>query len=149
MLGQRSRARTAADDLARCKALADAIRTLRDKPAVASAEAMGIQELGQRIEAACRRAGFQGPVLEGVYPQSARRVGDSPYLVKPTALALRGVTLPQVVAFLEHLTSGTGLSVRDVRLQTPHGDADHTVWDAEATVTYLMYAPVKKTGGHS
>ena len=143
---QRGRARTAAGDLDRCRELADAIRALRDKPAVASAEAMGIQELGRRIEAACRQAGFQSAALEGVFPQSARRAGESPYLVKPTALALRGVTLPQVVTFLYHLTNGSGLSVRDVRLQTPRGDAPQSVWDAEATVTYLMYAPVKETG---
>jgi len=51
---------------------------------------MGIKELGQRIEAAGRRAEFGGDALEGVYPQSARRVGDSPYLQKPTTLALGG-----------------------------------------------------------
>lgn len=146
MMGQRNRARAASDDLTRCRDLARDIRVLRDKPAVASAEAMGIKELGRRIEAACSQAGFEGAALEGVFPQSARRLGDSPYLVKPTALALRGVTLPQLVTFLHHLTGGSGLSVRDVRLQTPHGDAPPTAWDAEATVTYLMYAPAKNTG---
>jgi hypothetical protein len=149
MVEQRGRARAASENLARCKQLADAIRALRNRPAVASAEAMGIQELGQRIEAACKQAKFEGAALEGVFPQSARRVGDSPYLVKPTALALRGVTLTQLVTFLHHLTDGSGLSVRDVRLRTPHGEAAHTVWDAEATVTYLMYAPVRKTGRQS
>ncbi|MFO8014764.1 MAG: hypothetical protein R6X20_15830 [Phycisphaerae bacterium] len=149
MMTQRGRARQAADALASCRDLARDIRALRDKPAVASAEAMGIQELGRRIETACRQAGFEGAALEGVFPQSARRVGESPYLLKPTALALRGVTLPQLVTFLHHLTNGSGLDVRDIRLQTPHGDAPPSVWDAEATVTYLMYAPVKKAGPRS
>lgn len=141
MLEQRETARRAAQDLADCKALAGRIKALRDAPAVASVEVMGVQELGQRIEAASRRAGLAQDALEGVLPQSPRRVGNTPYVRKPTVLTLRGVTLHQVAMFLHHLTADSELSVRDLRLRIPHGDAPRDVWDAETTLTYLMYVP--------
>ncbi len=141
MRDQRQGARLAREELIECRRLVREIEALKAKPAMASAEAMGIQKLGRRIESASRQANFEGAPLEGVFPQSARRVADSPYLRKPTALALRGVTFRQFVTFVYHLTDQSGLSVRDLRLRTPHGDGPRHLWDAEATVTYLIYEP--------
>ncbi len=141
MLDQRETALGAARDLADCKVLAGEIRALRDAPAVAAAEAMGVQELGRRIEAASRQVGLGKDALEGVLPQAPRRLGNTPYVQKPTVLAIRGVTLRQAALFLHHLTAESGLSVRDLRLRIPHGDVPRDVWDAEATLTYLMYVP--------
>jgi hypothetical protein len=143
MLGQRSSAQQAANDLAECEHLAAGIKLLRDKPAVASTEAMGVQELGKRLEAASGKAAIAQSSVRGVSPQNAHRVGDSPYLVKPTALALKGVSLSQVATFLYHLTSDAGLSVRDLRLRAGRADDAGGVWDAEVTLTYLIYSPAK------
>ncbi len=141
MREQRARARVASVDLAECRRLGRAITALRDAARVAPTEALGVQALGDRIEAASRQARLVGPALAGVFPQSARRVGDSPYMQKPTALALRGVTLQQAATFLFHLSEDSGLSVRDLRLQAPHGEEGTGAWDVDATVTYLLYAP--------
>lgn len=141
MLGQREVATLAADDLAACQSLAREIRQLRQKPSIAAASEIGGQELGARIEEASRLAQLSPTVLEGVFPQASRRLGDSPYLHKPTALALRGVSTMQLVTFLYHLTDHGGLSVHDLRLRTPRGDSTGKLWDAEATVTCLVYSP--------
>jgi hypothetical protein len=146
MTRQRAQARHAAADLAACEKLAGRIRALRRKPMAARTADLSVMELGKRIEAASRHATLEGPWLEGVYPQSARRLGDSPYMLKPTVLALRGVTLVQLATFLYHLTGDAGLRVRDLRARTPHGDVPDEVWNAEATVTYVVYAPITKTG---
>jgi len=54
------------------------------------------------------------------------------------------VSLKQVATFLYALTDGSGLRVQELRLRSPHGDVAPDVWDAETTVTYLMYAPGSK-----
>ncbi len=141
MLAARELARRSAADLAACERIAADIRRLRQGPKVASAEAMGVQELGKRIEAASRTAGLSTSALVGVYPQGPRRVGDTPYLRKPTSLSFRNVPLPQLASFLYHLSDGSGLNVRDLRLRTPRGEGGGDLWDAEATLTYLIYSP--------
>jgi len=147
MLTQRDLARRSATELAACEAFATQIKALRDKPAVAQAGGLSDRALGERITAASNRAGLAGDQwLQSVEPQRARALGDLPYQLKPTRFALRGVTLVQLASFLHYLTGDAGLSVHDLRFRTPHGDAATDVWNAEATVTYLIYAPSKKTG---
>ena len=143
MLGARDEARYQAEDLGRARALVEAIEQLRGEPTVASAEeSSGIRNLGERIGHASQQAAFDGPVLKRVDPQRAIRLGDTPYMVKPTLLVLRGVTLPQLTTFLYDLTDDSGLRVRDLRLRTPHGNAPEDRWDVDATVTYLIHSPV-------
>jgi type II secretory pathway component PulM len=141
MFERQADAKAAAQDLADCRALAASIEMLRTGPTVASEQDMGVQELGQRIEAASRIAQFHGKALQGVFPQQARRAGDSPYRLKPTALILRGVPLEQLATFLHHLSSDSGLRVQDLRLRSPRGDETGHAWDAEVTLTYLIYDP--------
>lgn len=140
MLDARRSARLAARDLAHARALAADIAELRREPAVAAAEVLGSQRLGEQIETAARRANFdQRP--RGVRPQAPRRVGDTPYLRQPTDIDFRGVALPRVVPFLYHLTHDSGLEVSALRLRTPPGQDQNPAWDIEATLTYLIYAP--------
>jgi len=145
MSEQRQAARAAATDLAQCRMHADAITNMGGKKKGSSDEATGEMELGKRVEAALAAARINPNSLDGVFSQPARAVGNSPYLLQPTTLPLRSVSLGQVAAFLYHLTDGTSLSVRDLRLTVPRGEASRSVWDAEATVTCLVSAPPKKT----
>lgn len=143
MLSHKRAARNAAQDLAQCRSLADEIQTLRDRPAVASPDAIGVQELGSRIEAAAANAGLTPSAVEGVFPQPPQRVADLPYLRKPTLLTLRAVPLQQLVLFLYHLTEGSTLKIRDLRLRAASRDGPEDLWHADATVTYLIYSPAK------
>lgn len=141
MLTARAEAGLAAADRAEARRVAEAIVALRDQPAVAATRAMGERQLIQRIETAAADVGLPADALEGTFPQNARRVGDSPYLRKPTAITLRAVSLEQLTAFLAELTAESNLTVDDLRLRVPHGDNDGELWDAEATITYLIYSP--------
>ncbi len=141
MCEQRRRAQAAAADLAECRSNAEAIRSLRGAGGGESPQAGGQVELGKRVEAALSTAGIDANCLSGVFSLQARAVDNSPYLIQPTTLLLRGVSLGQLAILLYHLTDGSGLSVRDLRISIPRGDAAQTAWDAEATVTCLVSAP--------
>jgi len=145
MLEQEQAAALAADDLATCRNLATAIRELSQKPALASSQVIGTSALGELLDAASQKAGFQG-AIESILPQPPRPVGDSPYAHKPTALSLRGVSLSQLATFLYHLTVESGWNVYDLRLRRPNGDTVSDAWDAEVTITYLIYSPPKAKG---
>jgi hypothetical protein len=144
MAAQRAVARSAARDLAECKRLAEQIRELRRKPNVASSEALGDQELGKRIAEASRQARFDSVPADVLHP-APRRVGDSPYLRKPTVLRLDKVALPQLVVFLYQVTEESSLNVRSLKLTAPRGEANARVWDARVTLTYLIYEPASST----
>jgi hypothetical protein len=141
MFGQQAEAGRARADLDDSQRLAQRIQALRQKPAVAAGEAMAVRQLGRRIEAAAGRAGLDRDALEGLYPQVERPIADTFYVRKPTTIALRGVALPQLASFLYDLTAGSGMTVRDLRLRRPPGASESDRWDAEATVTYLVYQP--------
>ena len=147
MAQQRDAAQLAAEDLAACQNLAREIAALRDKPGAAANEAAGTQELGKRIESASAQAGLGPKAIKGIFPQTALRLADSPFMQKPTSLAMQEVSLAQLASFLCYLTEGSDLSVSDLRLLSPRGDAADNAWDAEATVTYLICAPAGKPAG--
>jgi len=138
---QRRSSQAAATDLAECRSHAIAIRSLRSSGGGGLPQAGGQIELGKRVEAALAAAGIDSNCLSGVFSQQARPVDNSPYLVQPTTLLLRGVSLGELATLLYHLTDGSGLSVRDLRISIPRGDAAQIAWDAEATVTCLVSAP--------
>lgn len=146
LLESRALARAAMDDLASSRQAASAILALRGRPMLAAATDLGDQEIHQQVATAMQTAGLDRAALRGVYPQGPRKVGDSSYSQKPTTLTLANVPLPGLTMFLYHLSEGTGLSVRDLRLRPPRGDADVHRWDAELTVTYLIYTPASRGG---
>lgn len=143
LVQRRSAAHAAAADLAQCRRIVQDIAALRTQPAVASTDDTVVQEqaLAQRIRDASVQAQLSGPWLQGVDHRPARRVGDTPYLRKPAVIVMRGVSLRQLATLLYHLTDGSELNVSDLRLRTPPGDLVGGTWNAEATLTYLIYSP--------
>ncbi len=141
MTTQRTQASRAVADARFCERLVQAIADETDKRQVASNEQTGIQSLGRHIQIASQQASLPGTALQGIYPQSSRRLADSAYMIKPTVLSLRRLSLGQLTVFLYHLTAESGLRVRDLRLRSPRNGSNDEVWDVDATVTYLIYAP--------
>jgi hypothetical protein len=147
MTEQREAALYAAAELEQCNKLAADIERLRAETAVPQTEEAGVKVLGVRVTEAAQKAGLHGQDwLEGIYPESARPLPDSPYKRKPTMLSLRGVSLEQLSTFLYHLTDGSGLSVYDLQLMAPRGDSVGDLWNVETTVTYLIYSPSAREG---
>lgn len=141
MAGQRSEAVLEAGSLERSRELVSRIALLREEPAIASAEDVGVQELGAHVESAMGRAGVASGRLEGIYPQPSRRLGTLPYELKPTTVSLRAVTLRQLLVFLHELMQRPGLNVSDLSLTTPSGGEAGQGWDVQATLTYLIFTP--------
>ena len=141
MADERAGAVRAVEELADCKALADEIERGRLAVVGAASRDLGDRELGQRIKAASAKAALPDGAMVSVALQKARRVGDTAYMEKPVELSLRRVSLPQLTMFLYHLTAGSELTVREMRIRSPRGQDDENRWDAEATLTYLVYAP--------
>jgi hypothetical protein len=147
MLRQRSAADAAAVDAAACQGLERLIADMRRQSTLVSAQSIESQELGERIDAAAKQSDLNLNLLQGVFPEPAVRVGNLPYVEKPTTLTFRKVEARTLATFLFHLTNSSGLTLRHLHLRTPHGNTGSTLWDVDATITCLVYAPNANSRG--
>lgn len=144
MAEQRRAAASSARELAESRQIAKRIEALREQDAVASADpdrARQEQNLAQQIDRAGTSAGLVGDWRRGIDHKPARRVGDTPYTRKPAVLLTRGLTLDQLGALMHELTYDSPLTVSELRLSTPSGEPRGKRWDADVTLTYLIYDP--------
>lgn len=140
----------AADDLAACHRMARQIRALRHKPSVAGSHEPQQNELTRRIEQSARQARIPAQNLDRIWPEPARYIGDTPYKKHATEVVLRGVTLQQIVTLMHTLESqGDGPRLSRIRLAAPRDKNTTNHWTAEATLTYLVYAPRVKANEQS
>lgn len=138
----RANAAIAAQELSECRALAEGIKQLSHKPTLAAENEIATGQLAQRIESAARSASLPVESIIRLSPEPARRVGRSPYEEKPTRLHLRSVQLSQLLPFMHALTDTQGgLRIKTIRLSAPREDAATELWNADLTLTYLIYAP--------
>ena len=146
-------AATSARNLAECERLAGRIESERGTPApVATAAATargaggGVQpaDVSRRIEAAAEVAELPEDSIERIEPGLPRRLGDGPFLERPTTVELRGVALDQLFTFLHALAAeeGAPLGLKTLRLAAPPGAAGPVdEWNVESTLTQTTYAP--------
>lgn len=148
MASARRAASVAAEDVGRCSELAARIKQLRDRPTLAGAAQLRVDDLAGLVERAAATAGIQLQSVVRISPESGRRVGDSVYVEHPTQLQLANVTLRQLVDCLYALVGETpALGVRSIRIVAPRdSDENGDRWTAEVSVSYLVYAPRDKNG---
>jgi hypothetical protein len=134
-----SQART---DLAATEQLLERIEQIRNRPTLAADRQQIDAETIGRIEQAARDAGINPASLAHINPQRPQRIGDSVYQRKPTQVLLRGVTLGQTLKMM-HGFCGIqgGLQPASIRLSAPRRDDTGPLWNAELTLTYMIYAP--------
>lgn len=147
MARQQAAARDAVTQLAEARQLVQQIESLRDRPVLAGVQEMPPTDLAQLVEESAQKANLDVAQIVRIWPEPARRIGQSPYLEKPTQILLRNATLEQFTRFLAHvIQSPYRLRVSALRLSAPRDrDAAATGpdrWTAEVTLTYLLYAPV-------
>ena len=87
-----------------------------------------------------KKASLPPAVLASVKHQPPKPLGDSPYHLRLTTLTFRGITLQQLTSFLYDLTDGTPWTVRDLQLRAAGAKGAENRWDAEATLSFLIYA---------
>jgi hypothetical protein len=139
---QQDATQRAVADTALCNDLAERIRLLQTKPAVAASQDVQDAEMARHIEAAVHAAQMSTDSVQRISSQSPRRLGESPYVEAPTQLLLRHATLEQLAGFLHHLiTQCPGLEVRALRLAEPRETDSSNQWSIEITLTYLIYSP--------
>lgn len=125
-----------------CRRLADEIRDLRDRPALASDQQEVAAETVRLIESAARSAGIPTDRIVSVSPGRARRLGDTPYQEQPTQVVLRRVQLEPLVKMAHRLITGQrAMRARALRLSAPQPGDTSDFWNAEMELTYLLYDP--------
>lgn len=97
-------ARAAASDWSHAEHVGEQIRQLRLRPVIAGEQELQQAELAKRIESAARGAQMSSTQVVRIWPETARRVGQTSYKEKPTQLLLRSMTLRQLVTFLQALS---------------------------------------------
>ena len=145
MQASRAAAQLAAENLGQCQALAQKIAALQHGPSRATLKAKSSTELAKRLEQAARAAKVASDRITRINPQPARRVGETVYKEQQTRVELRGVTLRQLVTFLDAVTGeATGLHVAGLRISAPRQEGASTqknaeTWIAEVTLTEFVF----------
>jgi hypothetical protein len=146
---RRTRAQSAAADLAECHRLAAHIARLRAQPHQAGLTERSARELAQQIEQAAQQAGVAPADVIRINPRGARRISNSVYKQQSTDVAINSVTMKELITFLSALTSKSkGLQISSLRLLAeaePALQADSEEWDAEVTLTFLIFSPTSST----
>lgn len=139
------RARAAGESLAVCEQLAKRISQLRTLPSQASLDARSAAELTGLMDNAANELRLPPRSVQNIDPQPVRRLEKSPYKVQATQVALQDVTLRQLVSVLMHVTQGDSeLKVTELRLSAPRTEDPNDgveTWNAEATLTQLIFSP--------
>ncbi|NQU23851.1 MAG: hypothetical protein HQ567_21425 [Candidatus Nealsonbacteria bacterium] len=139
-------AQVAAENLDRCRRLADQIDGLCETPMQAWLESQAPQEkLTLHVQQAAQTAQIDESSLIRIDPQPGHRVGETDYLSEPTLLQMRSVSLRQLVGFLKEVTAGqAALQVESICLSAPRSVASSEkaeTWTAEVTLTQLVFSP--------
>lgn len=146
MLDQRDKALASTTDLAVYQQLAADIERLRDNDEVKQLggdTSAREQLIADRVTKAGQKLGLQGDWWEDTIHRNPRRVGNTAYLRKPTVLYTSGLSLMQITALLHELTYDSPLTAQELTLRTPPGDNPGDRWDANITLTYLLYEPAR------
>ena len=127
-------------NLATMSANAQAIRRLSAAPRQASEHQLPHDQLVALVGQAMEKAALPSHLLSSVWPDPARRIPNQDYLEMNTRLQFDGVKLEQFVPFVHYLQE-LDSSVRTSALRLLSGQNASDSWDAELTVSYLIYAP--------
>jgi hypothetical protein len=145
MRSSRLSAADAARSVQLCRELVVRIEQLQVGPRRAGLQSRSETELSRKIESAAKAAGLPRNYIVRIDPGEPRRVADSDYKDQSTDVELRPVTLKQLVAFLDAITSDTGIQVNFVWLTapTPETPTTHATepWNAQMTLTNLIFTP--------
>ena len=151
MRGQQQDAAQAAQDAARCLELAEHITELRSQRTVAAASDQADerqQELAGAVNRAAEQASLDAQWQQGMRIEHRRavRIDDTPYMRKPALLIMKGLTLEQLTTLLHHLTYDSAYTAEQIQIDAPSGEAGGNRWDADVTLSYLIYSPTPNQG---
>jgi len=116
------------------------IEVLRTAPRQATDRQLPHDRLAKEIEEACLRAEIPLKQLASLWPDSPMRLQQSDYKKLATRVSFEDLGLRPLVAFVYHLQAiDASLTIDGIHLSAPKHESP--VWNAELTVSYLLYAP--------
>ena len=133
------------DQIEQMNADVQRLKALRAAPRSATDRERPKDELLAQIRDAIHNAAMPKERWIGNDPALPVRVPRSPYKRLTTRLSFEQVTLHDLVTFAYYLNEGDrALNVSDIRLVAPRGDKKDT-WNADISVSYLIYSPYQQT----
>jgi hypothetical protein len=139
----RQRLRAAANETADCRVVVDSIHRLRGASIPADAD-LPEEQLYQCFHESAQFAGFDDrSVIRSISPQPARSMRGSSLRQQDVNLDLQGMTMEQLVRFLQHLHSThSQLQVSAMKLREPKGLGPAALWDVQPLVlSYQIKEP--------
>ena len=131
-------------NLVECQQLAKRIRSFRDKPTRAATLAHSQLNLAKKLEETAISLGIQSDRLIRISQTSPQRLAKTDYQEQPTTIEVQHVNLEQLIRFLFALKEQE-LRVPDLRITAPRQELSGAeVWNVEATITQLIFAPTAK-----
>lgn len=141
----RARATEAREALGDCQRMLMQIKSASGRPAMAAEREHDPAETTALIEQAAKSAKIAPSSLVNISPQQPQRVADSHYKEKSTGVQLENVSLQQIVCMLHALsTIDKPLVPKSIRIFAPRDPSNSSHWNADITVTYLIYDPLRK-----
>lgn len=125
-----------------CLRLIQQIKQLKTVPRFAVLNADSPASISARIEQTAKTSLPPGALLS-IQPESARRAGNSSYVISPTLIRLQSVTLAEIASFAANLEDADqGLVISELRLNDPEsGDGiSPERWSSELKLTQTIYS---------
>lgn len=146
MQSSRKRLFDAQTQMQECESIVADIKSLQSRRGFAALGIDSPRTITARAEEARAKANLSPTALVRIEPQSAIRLRDSEYRLRPTRLELRRVSLEQVVSFTHAMIDeAQGTTVRDIRLTASDGSGNGAkevdVWNVEVVLTQLIFSP--------
>lgn len=131
----------------RVSSLAKEISDLKARPSIAVSPSEQVQQLSGLIEGGAKDCGIPARKIVTISAQDARRVGQTPYYRQPTRVSIEDVEMGQLVKLLSDITQGEKIRIEDCRFAAPHGKLVGRTWNADFTLSYLIYDPEQDDTG--
>jgi hypothetical protein len=153
VLRNKYKAMAAVHDLNECQALADAIVRLRQHPSRAGLAEQSRTDFAHALEEAASCAELPFELITRIDPQAPQRIQNTAYLKQAAQVNIAELSLSQLITMLSTITDG-GLHVERIRLiaandpQTRLKPATAELWNAEVTLTYLIYSAKASNVAH-
>jgi len=125
-----------------CLRLIQQIKQLKTVPRFAVLNADSPAAISARIEQTAQSSLPPG-ALVSIQPESARRAGNSPYVVSPTLIRLQSVTLAEIASFAAILEDADqGLVISELRLNDaePGNGNSPERWSSDLKLTQTIYS---------
>jgi hypothetical protein len=144
MANQKRTASNAESNMNKCNQIFTQMKTLQQKPQLASDSKYDPAETTGLVEQAANSAGIRHGSILRITPQPFRRISKTAYKEKSTNVVLKGITLKQFVTMINTLgTNASTLKLKSITLVAPSTKDTGRKWNVEFVLSYLIFDPIK------